>query len=311
MQPLKDKVAVVTGATRGAGRGIACMLGEAGATVYCTGRSMRGHPSPYNRPETIEETAEMVTAHGGTGLWVQVDHTQQDQVEALFARIDQEQNGQIDILVNDIPGDHHLEWIKPGHTTQPFWKHSLDAGLAVQQHGVNTHLITNYYAAQRMVKNHCGLIVEVNDGNCLQYNCGLYYSLSKSSAVLLAHFMAVELKSHNVAAVSLTPGWLRSEDMLDGFGVTAETWKEAIKQAPGFANSESTFYVGRAVVALATDPKIMDRTGHALSAGYLAREYGFTDIDGTQPPGYCPEGAFDDGEFRRIQESTEEHSGWG
>ena len=311
MQPLKDKVAVVTGATRGAGRGIACMLGEAGATVYCTGRSIRGNPSPYQRPETIEETAEVVTEYGGQGLWAQVDHTQPDQVAALFERIDQEQSGQIDIVVNDIPGDWHLEWIRPGHSSQPFWKHTLDAGLNVQRHGVHSHIITNHYAAQRMVINRTGLIVEVNDGNCLSYNgCGLYYSLSKTSAVLLAYFMAEELKHHNVAAVSLTPGWLRSEEMLEGFGVTAETWKEAIKKAPDFANSETPFYVGRAVVALAADPKIMDRSGHALSAGYLAREYGFTDIDGTQPPGYCPESAFSgDGEFRQIR--SREGMGWG
>ena len=310
MKPLKDQVAVVTGATRGAGRGIACMLGEAGATVYCTGRSIRGHRSPYNRAETIEETAEMVTDYGGQGLWAQVDHTQPDQVEALFQRIDQEQNGRLDILVNDIPGDWHIEWITPGYSSRPFWEHSLDAGLASQNHGVHSHIITNHYAAQRMVKNRSGLIVEVNDGNHLLYNgCGLYYSLSKTSTVLLAYFMAEELKRYNIAAISLTPGWLRSEEMLEGFGVTEENWRDAISQTPDFANSETPFYIGRAVVALATDPNMMNRSGHALSAGYLAREYGFTDIDGSQPPGYCPESAFSDGEFRRIQDR--QGTGWG
>lgn len=292
MQPLTGKVAVVAGATRGAGRGIACMLGEAGATVYCTGRSTKQHPSEINRPETIEETAAMVTAHGGEGLWQQVDHTQPAQVAALFDHIRQEQQGQLDILVNNISGDWHIEWVKRGYSARPFWDCRLEKGLAVQETGVHSHMITSHYAAQLMVQQRSGLIIEITDGNCLAYNCGLFSSLSKTSAVLLAYLMAEELKAHNIAALSLTPGWLRSEEMLQGFGVTAENWRDALKQAPDFANSESPFYVGRAVVALATDPKIMQRTGHALSAGYLAREYDFTDIDGTQPPGYCPEGSF-------------------
>ena len=298
---LRGKVAVVTGATRGAGRGIACMLGEAGATVYCTGRSMRGKPSPYERPETIEETAEMVTAHGGKGIWVQIDHKQPDQVSDLFDRVDDERNRQLDIVVNNIPGDSHLEWITQGFVAQPFWKHTLDAGLSVQQSGVHTHIITNHYAARRMIKNSTGLIVEISDGNCLQYNCNLYNSLAKTSLILLAYFMAEELRRYNVAAVALTPGWLRSEAMLESFNVTADTWKEAIEGNPDFANSETPFYVGRAVVALATDMNIMDRTGHALSSGYLAREYGFTDVDGSKPSGYCPEGSFSHGEFRQAQ----------
>lgn len=301
MQSLDGRVAVVAGATRGAGRGIACMLGEAGATVYCTGRSVRGNPSPYGRPETIEETAEMVTDYGGRGIWVQVDHTQPDQTEELFKRIDLEQHGQIDILVNNIPGDRHLEWITPGFSAQPFWQHSLEAGLAVQQYGVHTHIITNHFAAQRMVQNRTGLIVEINDGNCLQYNCNMYNSLAKSSLVLLAYFMAEELKQFNVAVVSLTPGWLRSEAILEEFDVSADTWREAIEKDPDFANSETPCYVGRAVAALAADENIMTRTGRALSSGHLAREYGFTDIDGSQPPGYYPESGFRNGEFRQLQ----------
>lgn len=302
MQPLKGKVAVVAGATRGAGRGIACMLGEAGATVYCTGRSIKGGPSEMKRPETIEETAAMVTAYGGQGLWQQVDHTQPAQVQALFARIQREQQGRLDILVNNISGDWHIEWVKRGHRARPFWDCTLEKGLAVQTTGVHTHIITSHYAAQLMVKQRNGLIVEITDGNYLGYNsCGLFYSLSKTTAVLCAYMMSEELKADNVAALSLTPGWLRSEEMLEGFGVTVENWRDAIKQAPDFVNSESPFYVGRAVVALATDPKIMQRTGHALSAGYLAREYGFTDIDGAQPPGYCPEGTFKNGEFVQVK----------
>ena len=301
---LTGKIAVVAGATRGAGRGIACALGEAGATVYCTGRSVRGKLSPINRPETIEETAEMVTAYGGVGIWAQVDHTQPDQVKALFERVGQEQEGRLDILVNNISGDWHIDQeILSGKRFEPFWKQPLEKGLWTQRDGVHTHIITNYYAVPLMVARRQGLIIEVNDGNHVGYNnCGVYYSLSKSSAVLLAYFMSEELKEHNVTVVSLTPGWLRSENMLDGFGVTEENWQDALEKAPDFAKSETPFYVGRAVVALATDPDVMERTGHALSAGYLAREYGFTDVDGKQPPGYCKEGVFKNGGFAHLEE---------
>lgn len=300
MSALQGKVALVAGATRGAGRGIACMLGAAGATVYCTGRSTRQQRSEINRPETIEETAEMVTAHGGAGIWAQVDHTEPQQVQTLITRIEQEQHGQLDILVNNISGDWNIEWVTPGYSTLPFWKGSIEKGLAVQEQAVNAHIITNHYAARLMVQNRRGLIVEINDGNCLNYNGGLFYGFSKGSAVLLAYMMAEELKPHNVAAVSLTPGWLRSEVMLEGFGVAEENWRDVIQRHPDFEKSETPFYVGRAVVALATDPSIIQRTGHALSAGYLAREYDFTDVDGRQPPGYCPEGRFRDGLFERI-----------
>lgn len=302
MQPLKDKIAVVSGATRGAGRGIACMLGEAGATVYCTGRSVRNGPSDIGRPETIEETAELVSQAGGTGIWVQVDHQDPAQVKLLFERIREEQ-GCLDILVNNISGDQFLtEGMLSAREPVPFWQYPIEKGLATQQNGVHTHLITSYFAAPLMVERQAGLIIEINDGNCLQYNdVGVYYSLSKTSLVTLAYFMAEELKPHNVAAVSLTPGWLRGEKMLDGFGVTEENWQDAVKSAPDFINSETPFYVGRAVVALAIEPNIMARTGHALSAGYLAREYNFTDVDGRQPPGYCPEGMFKDGYFMQVE----------
>jgi NAD(P)-dependent dehydrogenase (short-subunit alcohol dehydrogenase family) len=308
MQSLKGKVAVVVGATRSSGRGIACMLGEAGATVYCTGRTVRGNPSPIGRPETIEETAEMVTARGGTGIWVQVDHIRPDQVQALFDRVKTEQNGRLDLLVNVISGDHHIDRaILSGARYEPFWEQSLSKGLHTQRDGVHTHIITNYYAAPLMVANRVGLIIEINDGNHLQYNnCGVFYSLSKTSPILLAYLMAEELKEHNVAAVSLTPGWLRSEGMLDGFGVTEANWQDALKQVPDFINSETPFYIGKAVVALASDPNIMTRTGHALSAGYLAREYGFTDVDGRQPPGYSPEGYFENGYFLPVGVSLDE-----
>ncbi len=295
---LAEKVAVVAGATRGAGRGIACMLGEAGATVYCTGRSVKGKPSPIGRPETIEETAEMVTARGGVGIWAQVDHTKPDQVKALFERIREEQNGCLDILVNDISGDWHVDWKTHfGRKGLRFWEHSLENGLQAQQAGVHSHIITSHYAAQLLVKRRQGLIVEVNDGNQMAYNnCGLFYSLTKASAILLAYFMSEELRKYNVAVVSLTPGNMLSEMRLDLEGMADETWAE-IKKKPGQKKAESCLYTGRAVVALATDPTIMAKTGHALSTGYLAREYGFTDVDGTQPMWYVGEGAFSNGNF--------------
>jgi NAD(P)-dependent dehydrogenase (short-subunit alcohol dehydrogenase family) len=303
---LEGKVALVAGATRGAGRGIACMLGEAGATVYCTGRSVRQQPSSINRPETIEETAEMVTTRGGIGFWARVDHTQPDQVQSLFERIGQEQ-GNLDILVNNMSGDQYLtQGMLSGKEPVPFWKYPIEKGLATQVNGVHTHLVTSYYAASLMVERRQGLIIEVTDGNQLTYNdVGVYYSLSKTSLVTLAYLMSEELKAYGVAVVSLTPGWLRSETMLDGFGVTEANWREALSQAPDFAKSETPFYIGRAVVALAADPNVMNKTGHALSAGYLAREYGFTDVDGTQPPGYpgyCKEGVFKNGGFASLDE---------
>ena len=291
---------------RGAGRGIARMLGEAGATVYCTGRSVRGKPSVANRSETIEETAELVTARGGVGLWVQVDHTQPAQVRALFERVKQEQRGRLDILVNDLSGDWNLMEhgilpvaSNPASQWKPFWAASLEKGLQAQQDGVDSHIITSHYAAQLMVVNRQGLIIEVTDANHLGYNnCGIFYSLTKASAVLLAYFMAEELREHNIAVVSLTPGDMLSEVRLEreGEGLAEENWGE-IKNKPSLANKESCFYIGRAVVALATDPKIMAKTGHALSAGYLAREYGFTDVGGTQPIWYVGEGIFSNGNF--------------
>jgi len=288
MQSLEGKVAVVAGATRGAGRGIACMLGEAGATVYCTGRSVRGAPSPINRPETIEKTAEMATAYGGVGIWAQVDHAQPDQVRALFERVRQEQNGRLDVLVNDMTGDAYIDF------DHSFWKHSLEDGLMAQKNGILSHIITSHYGAQLMVERRQGLIVEVTDGNGLGYNGNLYYSLNKNSAILLAYFMSVELQEHNVAVVAITPGYLRSEAMLESKGLTEKNWQDGIEEDPIRADSETPFYVGRAVAALAADPKVMDKTGRALSSGWLARDYGFTDVDGRQPPGYYPkEGVFD------------------
>jgi NAD(P)-dependent dehydrogenase (short-subunit alcohol dehydrogenase family) len=276
------KVAVVAGATRGAGRGIACMLGEAGATVYCTGRSIRGQPSSMGRPETIEETAEMVTAYGGTGIWVQVDHTQPDQVKALFERVSREQGGRLDVLVNDIwGGDPLTEWGKP------FWKHSLENGLLMQRRAVHTHIITSHYGVPLMVARRQGLVIEITDGDSYDLRGNLYYDLAKISAIRLAQSMARELRQYKVSAIALTPGYLRSEAMLDGFGVTEANWRDATKRDPFFAASETPFYIGRAVVALASDPDVLEKTGQPLHVGNLAREYGLTDVDGRQP--HCPQ----------------------
>lgn len=278
MKPLQGKVAVVAGGTRGAGRGIAVMLGEAGATVYVTGRSVRGNQSDLGRRETIEETAEMVTAAGGEGIAVRVDHTVKEEVKALFARIGAEQNGQLDLLVNDIWGGESLtEWGKP------FWEHSLEKGLFMQERAIYTHLITSHYAAPLMVEQKGGLIIEITDGIDYRYRGNLYYSLAKISVIHLAQAMAEDLRPHGVTAVALTPGFLRSEEMLDHFSVTEETWKDATKKEPHFIMSETPTYIGRAVVALATDPQIAQKSGKAFSTWGLSEEYPFTDRDGSRP----------------------------
>ena len=280
MKPLKGRVAVVAGATRGAGRGIACMLGEAGATVYCTGRSVRGKPATADRPETIEETAEMVTARGGAGIHAQVDHTVEEQVKALFRRVRKEQ-GRLDVLVNDVwGGDELTEWSKP------FWKLSLDKGFLMLDRAVHSHIITSRYGVPLMLERDEGLIVEITDGDDesnAQYRGTLFYDLVKISVIRLALAMAQELRDTHITAVALTPGFLRSEQMLDHFGVTEENWRDAISKDPYFAISETPFYVGRAVAALAADPEVRARTGKALTSWGLAREYGFTDVDGRQP----------------------------
>ncbi len=273
---LKGKIAIVTGATRGAGRGIACMLGELGATVYCTGRSVRGNPATGNRPETIEETAEMVNAYGGVGIPVQVDHTQVEQVKTLIERVKLEQ-GRLDVLVNDVWGGDELA------ESKPFWEHSLQKGLLMQQRAIHSHLITSHYAVPLMIEQKQGLVIEVTDGDNFSYRGNLFYDLAKISVIRLAYAMAQELRSHNITALALTPGFLRSEAMLDHFGVTEENWQDAAKQDPHFIASETPFYIGRAVAALASDSNVFKKSGCVLSTWNLAPEYGFTDIDGRQP----------------------------
>jgi NAD(P)-dependent dehydrogenase (short-subunit alcohol dehydrogenase family) len=275
---LQGKVAVVAGATRGAGRGIALMLGEAGATVYVTGRSIRGQSATKGRPETIEETAEMVNARGGVGIAVRVDHTIEHEVQALFERVQREQDGRLDILVNDVwGGDELTQWDKP------FWECSLQDGLLMQKRAVSSHIITSYYGAPLMVARRQGLIVEITDGNDYHYRGNLFYSLVKISAIHLAEAMAEDLRKYDVTALAVTPGYLRSEAMLDRFGVTEDNWQDATKQDPYFIASETPFFVGRAVRALASDSQVAKKAGKTWTSWDLAEEYGFTDNDGRQP----------------------------
>ena len=279
---LAGKVALVAGATRGAGRGIAVVLGEAGATVYCTGRTTRERRSEYDRPETIEETADLVDAAGGTGIAVEVDHLEAAQVEALAGRIDADQ-GRLDVLVNDIWGGEKLfEW------DTPVWEHDLENGLRMLRLAIDTHLITSHFALPLLIRRPGGLVVEMTDGT-LEYNAEHYrhpafYDLAKMAVIRLAFAQSKELEPHGCTAVALTPGWLRSEMMLDIYGVTEANWREATVGSPHFAAiSESPRFVGRAVAALAGDPQLERRNGGSFSSGGLAREYGFTDVDGSQP----------------------------
>ena len=303
---LRGKIALVAGATRGAGRGIAIALGEAGATVYCTGRSSRERsrertrrrPPTPGRPETIEETAELVTAAGGRGIAVRVDHTKPADVKRLVAAIKRRHKG-LDILVNDVwGGDALTEFGKP------FWTCNLDNGLRMLKQAIHSHIITSHYAVPLIVgsgrkgtrKRRRGIIFEITDGDAFYYRGNIFYDLVKISVIRLAFAMARELRRRDVVSVALTPGFLRSEAVLEHFGVTEANWKEAGKKkdanvnskdqndAPGdFLVSESTRYIGRAVVALAADPNVKKKSGRVFSSWALAREYGFTDLDGTQP----------------------------
>ncbi|MGW4651399.1 SDR family oxidoreductase [Kitasatospora sp. NPDC004289] len=278
-RPLAGKVALVAGGTRGGGRGIAVELGAAGATVYVTGRSSAGGGrSELDRPETIEATAELVTAAGGLGIPVRVDHADSASVRALVERIAAEQDGRLDVLVNSVwGGDPLTDW------EHPLWEQDLDTGLRLLRQAVETHVITSRHALPLMVARGSGLVVEVTDGNTARYRGSFFYDLAKSSVIRLAVAQAAELKPHGVAAVALTPGFLRSEALLEHFGVTEENWRDAVAKDPNFAHSETPAYLGRAVAALAADPDVMAKSGRALATWGLYREYGFTDADGTQP----------------------------
>jgi NAD(P)-dependent dehydrogenase (short-subunit alcohol dehydrogenase family) len=290
-QKLAGKVAVVAGATRGAGRGIAVELGAAGATVYCTGRSVRGQVSPSHRPETINETADMVTAAGGTGIAIQTDHLVEEQVKALFERVAREQEGRLDILVNDIWGGEELtQW------DVPFWEQDMTRGLHLLENAVYTHLLTSRWGVPLMAAQGSGLIIEVGDGTGYNYRGSLFYSLAKVSVIHAAEAMTADLDERGlsgIAALALTPGYLRSEWMLDHWGITENEWQEKA-QTGGFqyGGTESPYYIGRAVAALASDPSIGAKKGKCLNTADLMKEYGFTDWDGRQPvfdwqPAFC------------------------
>jgi NAD(P)-dependent dehydrogenase (short-subunit alcohol dehydrogenase family) len=279
VESLRGQVALVAGATRGAGRGIARMLGEAGATVYCAGRSVRGRPpqaGPYaGRPETVEETAEMVTAAGGVGIAVRVDCSVEAEVAGLLSRIQGEQ-GRLDVLVNDF-------WGGPSVTHWgSFWKHPLGEGRALFE-AVWPHVLTSRRAAGLMVERGSGLIVQVTEGDALYYRMNLYYDLARLAEIRLAYAMAEELAPHGVTALAVTPGYLRAESTLEGFGVTEANWRDAIARDPNFAASETPCFIGRAVAALAADPHVARKAGGVYGSWTLAEEYGFTDVDGARP----------------------------
>jgi NAD(P)-dependent dehydrogenase (short-subunit alcohol dehydrogenase family) len=277
-QDLLESVALVAGATRGAGRGIALEFGARGATVYCTGRTTRQSQSPMQRPETIEETAELVDAAGGRGIAVPVDHTRIDEVAALLARVGAEQHGRLDVLVNSLwGGDPLTSW------NRSFWEHSLADGLEIQRHAVGAHLITAWHALPLMVARGRGLVVEMTDGDGERYGGALFYDLAKASNVRIAHDLAIDLRPHGVTAVAVAPGFLRSEAVLDHFGVTEDTWRGAIAADEHFARSETPRFVGRVVAALAADPDVMRFSGRTLHSGPLAEEYEIDDVDGSRP----------------------------
>jgi NAD(P)-dependent dehydrogenase (short-subunit alcohol dehydrogenase family) len=277
MQSLADSVAVVAGATRGAGRGIARMLGEAGATVYCTGRSTREGGATPGRPETIEETAEMVTREGGRGIPVRVDHTVEADVVRLFDAVRAEA-GRLDILVNDVwGGDDLTEW------GTPFWESDLGKGRRILEAAVWGHILTARHALPLMVERGAGLVVEVTDGDFLGYRGTLFYDLAKVSAIRLAYALAADLAGKGVTALAVTPGFLRSEAMLARFGVTEANWRDGARSDPHFIESETPCFVGRAVARLAADPNVSRKAGQVWASWTLSHEYGFTDIDGRKP----------------------------
>jgi NAD(P)-dependent dehydrogenase (short-subunit alcohol dehydrogenase family) len=279
--PLDGAVALVSGATRGGGRGIAVALGEVGATVYVSGRSTRAQRSEIDRPETIEETAELVTAAGGDGIAVAVDHLDPVQVAGLVERIDSE-HGRLDVLVNDIWGSEHL--FERGAA---LWEHDLDHGLRLLRLAIDTHLITSHHALPLLLRRPGGLVVEITDGtaayNAGRYRVSLFYDLAKASVIRIAWALAQEVGARQGTVVALTPGWMRSEAMLENHGVSESNWHEAAGRTPHFAISETPRFVGRAVAALAADPDVSRWNGQSLSSGQLAQVYGFTDVDGSRP----------------------------
>ena len=270
-KPLEGKIAVVAGATRGAGRGIATALGEAGATVYCTGRSVTGSPGMKNRPETIHETAELVSARGGRGIAVRVDHTVAGEVADLFERV-----GEFDILVNDIwGGDDLVEWGKK------LWETKLEDGLTLIDRAIKTHVITSYHGLPKLRSG--GLVIEITDGDAFFYRGHFFYDLVKTTIIRMAFALSQELKERSVPAIAVTPGFLRSEWMLEHMGVTEANWRDAAENVKEFIASETPLFVGRCVAALAADPQVMNKNGRVFASWDLAQEYGVNDADGTRP----------------------------
>lgn len=301
-ESLKGRVIVVAGATRGAGRGIACAFGEAGATVICTGRSTDGSAkafgpakSDYDRQETIEETAQLVTSLGGKGIPFVVDHLVPDQVRQLATHVGEE-FGHVDVLVNDIWGAEKLKG-GPGEWDKPIWEFDLDKGLRILRLGIDSHLITSHYLMPLVMNRPGGLVVEITDGtndyNDTRTRLSVFYDLAKVAVNRLAFSQGNELSAHRGTAVAISPGWMRSELMLENFHVTEEDWREAVEQTrsdrglpvapPSFILSETPRFVGRAVVAIASDADKAKWNQKSVDAGSLAREYGFTDVDGSQP----------------------------
>lgn len=270
-KPLEGRVALVAGATRGAGRGIATALGEAGATVWCTGRSVAGSPGMSGRPETIDETAAIVTARGGRGIAARVDHTRPDEVARLFERV-----GALDLLVNDIwGGDDHVEWGKK------LWETKIEDGLTLIDRAIKTHVITSHAGLPHVRDG--GLVVEITDGDGYFYRGHFFYDLVKTTVIRMAFALSEELKERGVHAVAVTPGFLRSEWMLDHLGVTEASWRDAAEKVPPFIASETPLFVGRCVAALAADPGVAKKNGRVLASWDLAEEYGIDDADGARP----------------------------
>lgn len=276
MKPLANKVALVAGATRGAGRGIAAELGAAGATVYCSGRSSRGNPSDLNRPETIEETAELVSSLGGVGIPVRTDHSVETEVKALIERIKLE-HGRLDILVNDIWGGEKLvEWGKK------FWELDLQTAFKIIERSIFTHIITSRYAVPLMLETKNGLLIEITDGEYGYYRLNLVYDHIKNAINRLAKAQAEELKDSSITVCAITPGFLRSEEMLDQMNITADTWQESADES-FVACSETPRFIGRGIAALASDETRARFHGKITASWLLMREYGFVDVDGRKP----------------------------
>jgi NAD(P)-dependent dehydrogenase (short-subunit alcohol dehydrogenase family) len=276
--PLAGRVALVAGATRGCGRAIAVALGALGATVYGSGRSTRAGRSPMDRPETIEDTAELVTAAGGTGIAVRCDHADTDDVRALVGRI-RSDHARLDILVNDVwGGDPFVRW------GESLWEHPLDATLGVLRNGIETHLITSHYAIPLMLEGKDGLVIEIGDGKYdVPYRTNMPYDLVKTAVARMGAALAHELRPHGITALTVTPGYLRSESMLDHFGVTEQTWREATERVPYFGHSETPHLLGRGIAALAADPKRDRFAGQCLGSWDLMHAYDLVDADGTRP----------------------------